>query len=435
MLTPCSYGDALGSKNHIMSAAPQDQANDFTAPQQDKPEVKSTSSSPQSQAEADTPDSAETKVADVSTATTADSNAAADSAADSAAATSTEASDSYTVIFTKTTPVEHEVSATTATSGLKDDAASVRGAGVAHADATSATLEAADTAITASAAALTDNGKTPFFKIGEDVSAFTGRPRITPEENRSLKQGSIVAKKALHSVARAHGEEYEPFRLPAHMRAALAQIDQEAEAERQAAAKAAGHTVEPDNNPLAQLHSINPQEREELLKQNEKERINAGGARFYGKYQALLEKQQERKEEMRQTVKRNLKIAFIVIIGLMAYVGYNFWFGGPSNNSVEELKAALPLNIDSHTALVRIDDRNNDFKMYFEMTPDAFTGMDAAQKEAKLDAFARNAPLLCKNQLVYSIIASGKKVTVLLEASDRSFFREFSVTKCPSSSY
>ena len=27
---------------------------------------------------------------------------------------------------------------------------------------------------------------------------------------------------------------------------------------------------------------------------------------------------------------------------------------------------------------------------------------------------------------------SGKKVTVLLEASDRSFFREFSVDKCPS---
>lgn len=402
-----------------MSAAPQDKEHDITVPKQDNPEVESTSSSPQPAPEVTT--SNETQVAAAETTNTADSNATAASTADSAA--TTEAGAASAAKSPDSAPAEQKATATTASNAASASDEGANGAGAAHgaADTTNATVQTGD-------------GKTPFFKIGEDVSAYTGRPRITPEENQSLKQGSFVAKKALHSVARAHGEEYEPFRLPAHMRAALAQIDQEAEAERQAAAKASGQTVEPDNNPMAQLHSINPQEMEEVRQQNEAERINAGGARFYGKYQALLEKQQERKAEMHQTVRRNLKIAFIVIIGLLAYVGYNFWFGGPSHNSVEELKAALPLNIDSHTALVRIDDRNNDFKMYFEMTPDAFAGLDATQKEAKLDAFARNAPLLCKNQLVYSIIASGKKVTVLLEASDRSFFREFSVTKCPTSS-
>lgn len=385
-----------------MSAAPQDKVNDITASTQDTPEVESNSSSPQPAPEVTT--SSKTQVAAATTATTATTATASNDATASNAAISV--------------------------SGTED----ASGAGTAHTVAGTVDPATATATATTAGAAQMGDGKTPFFKIGEDVSAFTGRPRITPEENQALKQGSFVAKKALHSVARAHGEEYEPFRLPAHMRAALAQIDQEAEAERQAAAKAAGQTLEPDNNPLAQLHSINPQEMEEVRQQNEAERINAGGARFYGKYQALLEKQQERKEEMKQTVRRNLKIAFIVIIGLLAYVGYNFWFGSPSHNSVEELKAALPLSIDSHTALVRIDDRNNDFKMYFEMTPDAFEGLDATQKEAKLDAFARNAPLLCKNQLVYSIITSGKKVTVLLEASDRSFFREFSVTKCPTSS-
>lgn len=296
-----------------------------------------------------------------------------------------------------------------------------------------------------------EQGGQQFFKVGEDVSQFTGRPRMTAEDNQKLREGTHILKKAMHTMANARGEEYEPFRLPAKMRAALAQIDRESELERQKeyeaevqAAASAGKPIpekeddaakgQPD--PFAQLHSLTPEEKEEAEKlYMEQARIKAGGPRFYGKYQKMLAEQEVRKEENRMRVRRNLKLSFIVIIGLMAYVGYNFFYGSKDSslNSIEELKAALPLSIDSYTSMVRIDDRNNDFKIYFEMEPEAFAGLDEAQKDARLDSFAQNAPLLCKNPLIHSIIASGKKVTLLLEASDRSFFREFSVDKCPTS--
>lgn len=293
-----------------------------------------------------------------------------------------------------------------------------------------------------------------FFKIGEDVSQFTGRPRMSAEDNQKLREGVHIVKKAMHTMASARGEEYEPFRLPAKMRAALAQIDHESELEKQKeqeqerkAAEASGTPLPEEQSsgdsssgsvdPFAQMHSLTPEEKAEAEKlYMEQARIKGGGSRFYGKYQKLLAEQEVRKEENRMRVRRNLKLSFIVIIGLMAYVGYNFFNGqGRQNlNSIEELKAALPLSIDSYTSMVRIDDRNNDFKIFFEMDPQAFAGLDEGQKNERLNSFEHNAPLLCKNPLISSIIASGKKVTLLLEASDRSFFREFSVDKCPTSS-
>ena len=290
-----------------------------------------------------------------------------------------------------------------------------------------------------------------FFKVGDDVSQFTGRPRMTAADNQALRDGSHIVKKAMHTMAHAYGEEYEPFRLPAKMRAALAQIDHEAELERQkeqeaeaAAAAAAGKPLPAEDpaakahtadDPFTKMHSLTPEEQAEAEKlYAEQARIKAGGARFYGKYQKLMADQEVRKEENRMRVRRNLKLSFIVILGLMAYVGYNFFFGHNSGQgSVEELKAALPLQIDSYTSMVRIDDRNEDFKIYFEIDTanESFKALDTAQKEAKLNAIEQNAPLLCKNPLIHSIIVSGKKVTLLLEASDRSFHREFSVDKCP----
>ena len=296
-----------------------------------------------------------------------------------------------------------------------------------------------------------DTAALQFFKVGEDVSQFTGRPRMTAADNQALREGSHIVKKAMHTMAHAHGEEYEPFRLPAKMRAALAQIDHEAELERQkeqeaeaAAAAAAGKPLPAEDpatkantadDPFTKMHSLTPEEQAEAEKlYAEQARIKAGGARFYGKYQKLMADQEVRKEENRMRVRRNLKLSFIVILGLMAYVGYNFFFGHNSGQgSVEELKAALPLQIDSYTSMVRIDDRNEDFKIYFEIDTanESFKALDTAQKEAKLNAIEQNAPLLCKNPLIHSIIVSGKKVTLLLEASDRSFHREFSVDKCP----
>lgn len=283
-----------------------------------------------------------------------------------------------------------------------------------------------------------DNGAS--FKIGDDVSKFTGRPHISAEENQALAKGNRFFHKALESSARARGDHYEPYSLPAHMRAALAQIDMESAQERMEERKKAleeqgldSSNVTLETNSLSKLHNLSAEEQEELARNKDmQDHINAGGARFYGKYQNLLNKQAQAKEESRIKLLRNVKLMGIVMLGLVGYIAYNHFMVDRNADSIETLKASLPLVIDEHTSMVRIDDRNNNFKIYFEKDPAIFADYDEHQKEAALDQFVKNAPGLCKNQLLRSIIVSGKKVTVLLEASDRSFFREFSVDKCPS---
>lgn len=283
----------------------------------------------------------------------------------------------------------------------------------------------------------------PKFKMGDDVSAYTGRPRITEEENRALARGNRFFHKALDTAARARGESYEPFRLPPHMRAALANIDAESaqermeEKKRQAEAEGKVLTdeeIKEKEGAIESFHKLSSEEFEELQKlRSEKESINAGGARFYGKYQALIEKQQERRAIAQAKVMRNVKIIGVVALGLVGYMAYSEFFVDRKAETIESLKAALPLTIDQHTSMVRIDDRTEDFKIYFEKDPAAYAGLDEHQKEAALDQVQKNAPGLCKNPLLHSIISSGRKVTVLLEATDRSFFRQYSIDKCPTS--
>lgn len=282
-------------------------------------------------------------------------------------------------------------------------------------------------------------GEPPTFKMGDDVSAYTGRPRFTPEDNKALAQSSRFFRQAMTTAARARGEEYEPFQLPAKMRAELAKIDEEAaqlkyeEALKAGLSEAEAQAIkEQSYSSVAQMHAVDPEEDEELRQaRREEQRIAAGGARFYHKYQELLQKQQEHQAANKAKIKSNLKIALVVIVGLMGYMAYNQLVVNKDANSIEELKAALPLTIDETTAMVRIDDRNDDFRIFFEKDPKAFEGWDEHQKQAALDQFAKNAPLLCKNQLLNHIITSGKKVTVILEATDRSFSRQYSVDQCP----
>lgn len=272
------------------------------------------------------------------------------------------------------------------------------------------------------------------YKMGDDVSEITGRPHISEEENKALARGNRFFHKAMESAARARGEHYEPYSLPAHMRAALSQIDMESAQEQKKALEEQGlDSSQVGESAISKLHTLSAQEQEELARQkDQQDHIQAGGARFYGKYQNLLNKQAQARQESRLKVIRNIKLMGIVLVGLIGYIAYNHFMVDRNADSIEALKASLPLVIDQHTTMVRIDDRNDNFKIYFEKDPAVFANYDEHQKEASLEQFAKNAPRLCKNPLLRSIIVSGKKVTVLLEATDRSFFREFSVDKCPS---
>ena len=344
---------------------------------------------------------------------------------------------------------ETEVEAAASPSASASVSAAVSASTVASASASASAVASASTVASAKDGSDKASGvkykgeEVPHFKMGDDVSAYTGRPRITEEENRALAGGNRFFHKALDTAARARGESYEPFRLPPHMRAALANIDAESaqermeEKKRQAEAEGKVLTdeeIQEKEGAIESFHKLSSEEFEELQKlRSEKESISAGGARFYGKYQALIEKQQERRAIAQAKVMRNVKIIGVVALGLVGYMAYSEFFVDRKAETIESLKAALPLTIDQHTSMVRIDDRTEDFKIYFEKDPAAYAGLDEHQKEAALDQVQKNAPGLCKNPLLHSIISSGRKVTVLLEATDRSFFRQYSIDKCPTS--
>lgn len=306
--------------------------------------------------------------------------------------------------------------------------------------APAADAPAADAAAADAAAAQGEGaGENQVFRMGDDVSSITGRPHMTAEENRALAQGNRFFHKAMESAARARGEEYERFSLPAHMRAALNQIDMEAAQEKleERRKEMEKQGLSTDNltveeSAISRLHNLSAEEQEALDKQRDNDaKIEAGGARFYGKYQELLARQKEAQEASKLKVMRNIKLMGVVIVGLIGYMAYNHFMVDRNADTIESLKASLPLVIDEQTTMVRIDDRANDFKIYFEKDPAIVAGLDEHQKEARLDVYEQNALELCKNPLLRSIIVSGRKVTVLLEATDRSFFREFSVDKCP----
>ena len=340
--------------------------------------------------------------------------------------------------------IEDKASETSAVNETEGEAAASASASASAAAAVSASSVASAKDGSDKASGVKYKGEdVPHFKMGDDVSAYTGRPRITEEENRALAGGNRFFHKALDTAARARGESYEPFRLPPHMRAALANIDAESaqermeEKKRQAEAEGKVLTdeeIKEKEGAIESFHKLSSEEFEELQKlRSEKESISAGGARFYGKYQALIEKQQERRAIAQAKVMRNVKIIGVVALGLVGYMAYSEFFVDRKAETIESLKAALPLTIDQHTSMVRIDDRTEDFKIYFEKDPAAYAGLDEHQKEAALDQVQKNAPGLCKNPLLHSIISSGRKVTVLLEATDRSFFRQYSIDKCPTS--
>lgn len=268
------------------------------------------------------------------------------------------------------------------------------------------------------------------------------RPRFTQEENDALRNGPRFFHKAMAARARALGEEYTPYRIPAHMRAALAQIDHESALERaREKAAASGQDVSNlkdsdltlEKSAIEQLHSVSPEEQERLLKeQDEQKKIESGGPRFYSNYQKLINQDRSHKDDSTKArLFRNLKLALIVIVALAGYIAYSEFMVSKDARSIAELKSMLPYPTDAYTTMVRIDDRNDNFKIYFERTPEAYAQLSTQERDAALDRLGNNALMLCNNALLHSIITSGKKVTVLLDATDGSFHREFTVDSCP----
>ncbi|SPT70700.1 hypothetical protein [Anaerobiospirillum thomasii] len=151
-------------------------------------------------------------------------------------------------------------------------------------------------------------------------------------------------------------------------------------------------------------------------------------SRYYHKVAAMQE-QNRFIETKKDKFRRNSKIALIVCLGFAAYYYYvqNF---RTDINSVEDMIASLPLQLDEHTTMTAIEDKDQEFIMTIVKDADLYAHVDAQQREESLDRIVRNAQNLCNNPLIGSIVSSGRKVTVLLKSDDNSFERTINIEHC-----
>lgn len=209
-------------------------------------------------------------------------------------------------------------------------------------------------------------------------------------------EGSLFFFKAMQSVYKIKGmqaREYRPFyKLPSHIKKRLDEINKEKD-------------------------SFDNQIKDTSIK-----------SRFYQKVATMQEIKKEQ-ESLKQKFLRNLKVGFIVLIAFGGYYYYNEYFSD-NINSVEDMKRKLPLKLDANTTLAGIYDTDKDFVMTVIKDAQVFANMDAPKREETVDTISKNAHKMCKNPLISGIVSSGRKVTVLLQASDLSFERKIIIDKC-----
>ncbi|MBO8416039.1 MAG: hypothetical protein IAB19_06650 [Proteobacteria bacterium] len=153
--------------------------------------------------------------------------------------------------------------------------------------------------------------------------------------------------------------------------------------------------------------------------------IEQGGSRFYHKAQALMD---EGKAKGR-SFKANWRIYAAVALLFAAYYAYNEYFKPQGGDDLFSLN--FPVMIDPYTDLVSAEDLGDEVLLTISKDPEGLGAGSVSERDQILDKIEQNAPALCKNPQFYQIIASGKKLTVLLQGSDGSFERRYTLTQCP----
>jgi hypothetical protein len=157
-----------------------------------------------------------------------------------------------------------------------------------------------------------------------------------------------------------------------------------------------------------------------------------GPARFFH-----LLKRNENQDELSSGAARSRRrqVGAAVLCAALLFAAYFAWqkHFGPSEAelSFEDLQSRIPLKVDKYTTITRAEISGGAIELAVEKSDDAFKGMTAAQKEARLDEFGRRARLLCRNKLFRGMISGGRPLHVSLDSSGGGTLRKFTVESCP----
>lgn len=155
---------------------------------------------------------------------------------------------------------------------------------------------------------------------------------------------------------------------------------------------------------------------------------------YYAKARALVDKNNLNKSSIKDKIKRNLQIAFIVFFGCIGYYLYGENIRDLENNDIStiyELMEKTPMRIDNQTVLLTIKEKDDGFIVVMQKDRGIYDNVSIEKRDKSLDLIVSRIDLLCNNEIINKTVNSGKKITVVIDDLGKTYRREKTIEKCP----
>ena len=250
----------------------------------------------------------------------------------------------------------------------------------------------------------------------------------TNEENPAPKRplegiGKMVFNRdSLEVIKRARGDKPQfRYDLPEEIKEKLAQLDKEALKEQEK------ERLEGQKEAL-DSESLN---KEETMAEKKAQSENLEEkSRYFAKAQKFASKSKTKVLASATSFKRNLRLFLIIAIAFAGYYYYAANIREDDLTTIEDLKKALPVELDNYTTLTEIEEAESSLTMRFVKSTEYYANVSVEQREESLDRIVANAQGLCKNPLLGSIVRNGRELTVILSAEDGSYERVMKISSC-----
>ncbi len=233
----------------------------------------------------------------------------------------------------------------------------------------------------------------------------------------------VFNRDSLEVIKRARGDKPQfRYDLPDEIKEKLAQLDKEAKKEQeQERLNAQAHVLE--NEGLDKEEPMAEEKKEDSASSQEE-------SLYYAKAQKFATKSKTKVLATASSFKRNLRLFLVIAIAFAGYYYYAANIREDDLTTIEDLKNALPIELDDYTTLTEIKEESSNLTMRFVKSADYYANVTVEQRDASLDRIVANAQGLCKNPLLGSIVRNGRELTVILSAEDGSYERVMKISSC-----
>lgn len=244
----------------------------------------------------------------------------------------------------------------------------------------------------------------------------------TKDENNSQQEHVYVVprylQKALYTRSKALNENFRDYGVPTSIQENLRALDNTE------GALSKGSRYEDPNAPKEYIEALHKQQQQAQDDEDDLEQ-----SRIYKKAKSHIYKVKSQEQSLKDKLSKNFKIVLVVIVGLIGYYMYGNYIR-EMPNELDELKQALPLKIDEYTTIEKIDEDDKGLTMYIVKANELYAGSNPQEIQTRLDNVAQGAQNMCKIPIIYSMIESGKTLTVLLSTQDDAYKSSIIIDKC-----